>query len=191
MPAAGVPFCATENPPATAADGEDFHANEEPGMSAVRITGGCQCGAVRYALHAQPTNPCICYCRMCQKQFGNLFGSFAGVRTEEFEATRGEIAWFRSSDDAERGFCRDCGTPLAYRYRDRPRISMALGSLDEPEKIKPVFQYGVEGRVPWLAEVLMLPATVTGAGDVAERYDGIRQTNRQHPDHDTAVWPPA
>ncbi len=160
-------------------------------MAATRITGGCQCGAVRYALLAEPTHPNICYCRMCQKQFGNIFGAFAGVRTDEFEVTRGTMAWFHSSDSAQRGFCRDCGTPLAYQFRDRPRISVSLGSLDEPERIKPEHQYGVEGRVSWIAEILTLPETMTGTGDVPERYEHIRQTNHQHPDHDTAVWPPA
>lgn len=160
-------------------------------MSDVRLTGGCQCGAVRYALHAEPTNPCICYCRMCQKQFGNILGAFAGVHTKDFETTRGEITWFRSSEDVERGFCNKCGTPLAYRFGDRPRISMALGSLDHPELVKPVVQYGAEGMVPWFHEVMALPVTVTGAGDVASRYEKIRSTNHQHPDHDTETWPPA
>jgi hypothetical protein len=163
-------------------------------MTEIRLTGGCQCGAVRYALHAEPTNPCICYCRMCQKQFGNVFGIFAGVRTDQFETTRGEIAWFASSKEAERGFCRDCGTPLAYRFTSRPRISMALGSLDDPEHVRPVAQYGVEGRVSWLAAVMALPATATGVGDngvgdTTDRFERIRQTSRQHPDHDTADWP--
>lgn len=160
-----------------------------------KYTGGCQCGAVRYALYAEPTNPCICYCRMCQKQFGNVFGAFAGVRTDEFATTRGAISWFHSSDDAERGFCKDCGTPLAYKFLSRPRISVALGSLDHPERIRPVAQYGAEGVVPWLHEVLALPVTVTGdgdngVGDTLDRYSIVRSTNRQHPDHDTEVWPP-
>jgi hypothetical protein len=29
------------------------------------LTGGCQCGAVRYALYCEPTEPSICHYRMC------------------------------------------------------------------------------------------------------------------------------
>ena len=39
------------------------------------MTGGCQCGAVRYALMSEPTHASICHCRMCQKAFGNYFAS--------------------------------------------------------------------------------------------------------------------
>ena len=37
------------------------------------MTGGCQCGAVRYALNAQPEGS-FCHCRMCQRASGGPFG---------------------------------------------------------------------------------------------------------------------
>ena len=43
------------------------------------MTGGCQCGAVRYELYSEPTEPSICHCRMCQKAFGNYIAPLAGV----------------------------------------------------------------------------------------------------------------
>ena len=95
-------------------------------------TGGCQCGAVRYALYAEPTNPHVCHCRMCQKAFGNAFAPLAGVPLSDFAWVRGQLAIYRSSEMAERGFCRDCGTPLSFRYVDKDRISISLGSLDDP-----------------------------------------------------------
>lgn len=159
-------------------------------MADTRLTGGCQCGAIRYALNAMPTKPCIFHCRMCPKQFGNVFGAFAGVAYADFELTRGTLASFQSSDIAERLFCAKCGTPLAYGYADKSRISVSIGSLDEPERCKPLAQYGVEGRLSWLAEALATPATVTGAGDTqADMRAAERIHPRQHPDHDTAVWP--
>lgn len=82
-------------------------------------TGGCQCGAVRYALHSEPTDPHVCHCRMCQKAFGNAFAPLAGVALSDFAWVRGEPGIYRSSEVVERGFCRDCGTPLSFRYIDK------------------------------------------------------------------------
>src|SRR6187401_3628133 len=77
-------------------------------------TGGCQCGAVRYALYAEPTNPHVCHCRMCQKAFGNYFAPLAGLPLGDFAWTFGTPGVFKSSEAAERGFCRDCGTRCSF-----------------------------------------------------------------------------
>jgi hypothetical protein len=161
-------------------------------MSEFRLTGGCQCGAVRYVLHAIPTEPRICHCRMCQKHTGSFFGAFADVDAKDFELTRGELALFRSSGDGYRSFCRDCGTPLGYRYISGARFAITIGSLDEPAAIKPTAQYGIESRMPWFSELFQLPAFESGKYEnaSAELYEMIRTSNRQHPDHDTAAWPP-
>ena len=158
-------------------------------------TGGCQCGAVRYALAARPENACICHCRMCQKQFGSFFGAFCDVAAEDFRLTRGEPGWFESSDEARRGFCRDCGTPLFYKFLSTGRVAVSIGSLDRHSEMKPEFQYGIEAREPWFADLPQLRELATGdpgngVGDTPERMERIRRSSRQHPDHDTADWPP-
>jgi hypothetical protein len=133
---------------------------------------------------------------MCQKAVGNVFGSFAGVPTEDFEATRGTITWWVSSSGGERGFCRNCGTPLAWRNPEHTWTSMTIGSFDHPELVKPIYVYGAEGIVPWLHDVMALPPTPTGAATPQSKakgdphYERIRETNHQHPDHDTASWTP-
>lgn len=163
-------------------------------MESESWTGGCQCGAVRYALLDAPTNACICHCRMCQKQFGSFFGAFASVDPARLRITRGEPGWFQSSDEALRGFCRDCGTPLFYKYLSSPQLAITIGSLDRHSEVKPLIQIGIEGREPWFADLPHLPGLSSGAGDngygdTPERIEQIRLSNRQHPDHDTADWP--
>ena len=153
----------------------------------VRLTGGCQCGAVRYALSEIPKNPNICHCRMCQKAFGSYFAPLGSVSA--FQVTRGTLAKFMSSDAVERGFCRDCGTPLTFRYLDTPETAVSLGSLDDPASVKPVVQYGLESRMPWFAELDRLPSTRTEDDAHKARLDLIGRTNYQHPDYDTADWP--
>lgn len=156
------------------------------------LTGGCQCGAVRYALYAAPTNAGICHCRMCQKAVGGPFTAWANVPTQHFAWTRGTPGTFRSSSAAERGFCPQCGTPLYFAYIRRPgSISVAIGSLDTPEAVTPSQVDGIEGRCTTVesATLAALPARRTGQAGAPE--DLSRITNFQHPDHDTPEdWQP-
>lgn len=125
------------------------------------MTGGCQCGAVRYALFAPPGEAEICHCRMCQRATGNLFLASANVKLADLAWTRGEPATWRSSSAAERGFCARCGTPLSFRYLSQDRVAVTIGSLDHPERVRPVRQYGTESRMPWFHELADLPGTRT------------------------------
>jgi hypothetical protein len=158
-------------------------------MTGFRITGGCQCGAVRYVLREQPKGAHICHCRMCQKAFGNVFAPLVGVEQQAFELTRGSLAIFRSSDQTERGFCRDCGTPLTFHYTHSSRIAVSIGPLDEPEKFEPLNQYGIESRVSWFGKLASLPGDKTTEEDSPDIAPKIAASNHQHPDHDTNVWP--
>ena len=100
-------------------------------MSAL-FTGGCQCGAVRYALDMVPENVHVCHCRMCQKAVGGPFAVICPVLKSAFRVTRGEIAYFWSSAVARRGFCRDCGTPLLFEYPDEgDDLGVLVGTLDK------------------------------------------------------------
>jgi hypothetical protein len=148
----------------------------------LNITGGCQCGAVRYALSAKPTDGSICHCRMCQKAVGNYFAAFSGVKCDELTWTRGAPAIFKSSDLVERGFCRDCGTPLSFRYVDTDRIALTVGSFDDPAALEMEIQYGIESRLPAFATLHRLPGTATDADVPPERL--ARLASRQHPDYD-------
>lgn len=151
------------------------------------LTGGCQCGAVRYRLEVAPRNAHVCHCRMCQKATGNYFAALARVELDEIEWTRGKPSVFLSSAVVERGFCDKCGTPLTFRYTDTNRVNIALGSLDDPKAVPPVKQYGLEARMPWFATIAALPGSATEDDIPADRLQQLRSF--QHPDHDTGEWP--
>jgi hypothetical protein len=148
----------------------------------IGLTGGCQCGAVRYRLDAAPRGANICHCRMCQKAGGAPFMAFVGVANGTFVVTHGQISSFASSDIAERGFCADCGTPLTYRGLKSSHISVTIGSLDDPNATVPEGQLGVESRVSWLADALALPAMRTEEWLSRKRIAHI--DNHQHPDRE-------
>jgi hypothetical protein len=160
-------------------------------MMSDAFTGGCQCGAVRFRATVLTDNAHICHCRMCQKAVGNFFAALVGVPKEAVTWTRGRPSAFRSSAHVERGFCSACGTPLFYDDVNSPNIALTIGSFDDPRKLKPKTQDGIEGRVPWFSELHDVPDLgETEAGDSAAWAAAIKASNRQHPDHDTAAWPP-
>ena len=155
------------------------------------FSGGCQCGAVRYRAAKVPTEPHLCHCRMCQKAAGNYFMPLGGVLHADFEVTRGEPAYFHSSDVVRRGFCARCGTPLIYETIGDDHVAITLGSLDRPQDVVPVAHSDGYARMPWFDDLFGLPdlGALYPSDGGGERYRQIRISNHQHPDHDTAVWP--
>jgi hypothetical protein len=155
----------------------------------ITMSGGCQCGAVRYHVTRFTDNAHICHCRMCQKAVGNFFAALVGAPRDAVTWTRGVPARFRSSAHVDRGYCRDCGTPLFYDNVEGDRISFTIGSLDRPDMFKPKAHDGIEGRMPWFFELNDIEEGHATDFESEEWAAAIRASSRQHPDHDTAEWP--
>ena len=117
------------------------------GAAGLELRGGCQCGSVRYRALVENDEAYYCHCRMCQKAFGNLFGAFFFALEDSVEWEAGSPAYYRSSKIARRGFCRECGTPLSFEDAKSGEIHLTVGSLDEPERLRPVAHFGFEGHV--------------------------------------------
>ncbi len=148
-------------------------------------TGGCQCGAVRYALYAEPLQSYLCHCRMCQKAVGNYFAAYAAMMLRDVVWTRSQPVLWKSSEEVERGFCRECGTPLSFRYVAKDEIEIALGTLDDPASVRPRLSFGAESRMPFFTELSTLPSSTT-EGDFAKTGSPLPRS-RQHPDDDTGL----
>lgn len=145
------------------------------------ITGGCQCGAVRFRIRGGLGRASICHCRMCQKAFGGFFGPL--VTAFDVEWVKAQPSHFRSSNKARRGFCPSCGTPLTFEVDGADAIDIAIGTLDQPELAPPAIQVGLEGKLGFVASLESLP--IRSADEekrVASHYAGI--ISCQHADHD-------
>jgi hypothetical protein len=150
-------------------------------MMGETLTGGCQCGAVRFAA-SNFSRPSICHCRMCQKAYGGFFGALVTVKNGCF--TRGEPKWFESSNMARRGFCENCGTPLA--YDTKYGLEFSIGAFDDPDKIAPIVQVNLKDKLKLYDRLSGLPIRQE-IDDEWEDFLSCVKSN-QHPDFETKNW---
>lgn len=156
-------------------------------MADETYSGGCQCGAVRFRIRGVLKDPSICHCRMCQKAFGNFYAPLVSVNDVEFAWTRGEPKFFNSSNYVKRGFCGNCGTPLSYEAPDG--VGVAIGSFDEPARVRPIVQFGVEAKIGYVDHLHELPERDT-MDDLEAAPFLADVESYQHPDRDTTDWTP-
>jgi hypothetical protein len=151
------------------------------------MSGGCQCGAVRFAVSGTIGESSICHCRMCQKASGAHALVLVNVPEAQIKWTRGAPSWFKSSNAARRGFCQACGTALAYDAPDG--LSLSVCAFDEPDLLPPIIAYGVEAKRSWADSIPSLPQRHTL--EDAEALEFLKTLMVfQHPDRDTEEWPP-
>ncbi len=106
------------------------------------VTGGCLCGAVRFAIAADaPLGVRQCWCRVCQ-YLGAGSGTVNVIFPKEAVTVSGPLTDYVCTADSgsvmHRRFCARCGTPVFSEAEPRPRhIIVRAGTLDDPELARP------------------------------------------------------
>jgi hypothetical protein len=116
------------------------------------LVGGCQCGAVRYAVSAAPLDLYVCHCRECRKQSASAFGISVIVPKQAFVISQGRVrTWSRPT--ASGGvlvctFCETCGSRISHADARQNTISVKGGSLDEPPDLTNAMHIWTSRRLP-------------------------------------------
>ncbi len=119
-------------------------------------TGGCQCGEIRYEIHAQPLTLYLCHCKECQKQSSSAFGMSLTVLRDAVVITQGQPkAWTRKADsgrEVKNIFCGNCGTRLFHeRAYSSGTINVKAGTLNDTSNLHPVGNLWTRSAQPWVA----------------------------------------
>ncbi len=132
-------------------------------MAETAITGGCQCGAVRYTVRAPARETRHCHCSICRKTYGALFVTFSTYPLAAFSLDKGadNLVNYDTPKDHRR-FCRTCGCHVMEVADDEPeRVYVPAGTIDggahpghAEGAIKHIF---VGSKVPWYEIVDELP----------------------------------
>lgn len=118
------------------------------------LTGGCQCGSVRYLLKGAPIVFYICHCKECQKQSSSAFGESFRVSSADLEVM-GEVKTYsrgaQSGGIVECDFCPNCGSRLFHRRKTNgDSLNIKAGSLDDASWLKPAGHIWVNSKQDWV-----------------------------------------
>jgi hypothetical protein len=118
-----------------------------------RRTGGCLCGAIRYAAEGDPLYSGFCYCADCRKASGSGCIPFMGYRASAVRFS-GSASQFVSKaargGQAVRNFCPACGgLVFGGRVGVDTEHTIYAGSLDDPSVFTPRIAIFARDRPAW------------------------------------------
>ncbi len=135
---------------------------------AIRATGGCLCGAVRYEVRGSLRPVIACHCTQCRRTSGHFVAATATAPENLVMVEDKGLRWHQSSSFARRGFCHTCGSSLFWERTAGEgmgeRISIMAGTLDSATGLE------IETHI-----------YVEDAGDYYQISDGLPQkTGHEH-----------
>ena len=97
--------------------------------------------------------------------------TYATLPFEGFSFTKGIPAAYESSPGSLRLFCGECGSSLAGRTTEDPKlIVFALGCLDDPNRIEPELHVHTSTQVSWCKIDDDLPRHADGSPEAAKLW---------------------
>lgn len=120
-------------------------------MSHFPLTGGCQCGSVRYRILGDPLLVALCHCATCRRANAAPVVAWALFHASQVAFSGETIRSFASSPGCLRSFCPTCGSQIGFTADYLPELmDITVGSLDDPALVSPTLHAWESRRVPWL-----------------------------------------
>ncbi len=130
------------------------------------LAGACLCGAVKVSGEAKAADVAACHCDTCRRWSS---GPYMEVTCEQVQFDGEEnVRRFRSSEWAERGFCKECGTNLFYHIIGADDYQLSVGLLDDQSKLQFALQVFTDSK-PAFYEFANKTEMMTGA-EVAAKF---------------------
>jgi hypothetical protein len=87
---------------------------------------------VRFTTRGVLRDVIYCHCSQCRKQTGHYYAA-TNVPVGNIVIEGGEgVSWYRSSPEAQRGFCRTCGSALFWKRDGSDYVSVLAGAFEQP-----------------------------------------------------------
>ncbi len=117
---------------------------------ATAVSGHCLCGSVSFSANVKAGGAGPCHCESCRRWSGGIYLAAEANGPVTFQGEE-HITRYKSSDWAERGFCRNCGSSLFYRLVEQDMYILATGSFDDQSALAMSHQIFIEEKPEWYA----------------------------------------
>jgi hypothetical protein len=120
--------------------------------SSVPLTGGCNCGAVRFEISEPLLGAAYCHCTRCQRRTGTAASPSAAVKPGTFRIVSGEdrIRRWNAGDGTDKVFCGTCGSHLFSQDPTNPEIiNVRMGSFDSDPGLRPTGRVHIASAAAW------------------------------------------
>ena len=121
-------------------------------MPDLPLTGGCNCGAVRYEVTEPLVRASYCHCTRCQRRTGTAASAQGHPATGSFHIVAGEdvLRMWQPPGGGEKWFCGECGSAMFGRNPSHPEsIGIRLGTFDADPGIRPSVRQFVADAALW------------------------------------------
>ncbi len=116
------------------------------------ITGGWECGSVKYKVNGELVDYCHCHCSICRRLHGAAFVTWGGIRRKDFSCTSGEdrLKAYAYSDRADSLFCDSCGSRVLVDFKtEDDMLYITMGTVDGDVDCPPGFHQFAGSKAPW------------------------------------------
>ncbi len=118
------------------------------------LTGGCNCGAVRYEVSEPLARASYCHCTRCQRRTGTAAAATARAEPGSVRILAGaeSLRGWAPEGGREKVFCVRCGSALfSCEPGSAVYTGVRLGALDGDPGIRPESRAFVAYAAPWEA----------------------------------------
>jgi hypothetical protein len=113
------------------------------------LTGGCNCGAVRYEVD-ELVGATYCHCHRCQRRSGAAASPSAHAAPGAFRIVAGgdALGVWAPEGGSEKWFCAQCGSALFAKPAEG-EAAIRLGTFDADPGVRPTAHVWCESAAPW------------------------------------------
>lgn len=140
---------------------------------AMKVTGGCLCGLIRYEAEAFLRNGYLCHCAICQKSTGQPAEITVLIKAGTLKYLSQEPKYYVSSASGKRGFCPECGSRLVWQAIDPAddwQTNLTIGCLDNAGEAQVTCHIYTETQVPWFDAREDLPKFTEETADAMMKF---------------------